>query len=116
MKVERSIVVPAPPGAVWEALVKPERLATWLGADVELDARPGGRVVVADEDGERFGTVEVCEPGQLLVLRLWQPAQRLSGSRLEFVLDAEGEHTRVTVVESQLMMRDGRELAMGRHG
>ncbi|MGH9278539.1 MAG: SRPBCC family protein [Acidimicrobiales bacterium] len=118
MKVERSIELPAPPGEVWLALVEPDRLASWFGGHVELDARPGGRVVVADEDGERWGTVESFEPGQRLVLRLWQRGESLTGSRLAFVLEGDGDGTRLTVVESQSVLGGGgaRPFAMGRRG
>ena len=102
MRVERTVVLPAPPREVWPALADADRLSSWIGAEVELDGRPGGRVVVADEDGERWGTVERFEPGSALVLRLWRRAAGLSGTRLEFTLEDIDEGTRLTVVESQL--------------
>ena len=102
MRVERTVVLPAPPEEVWPALADAGRLASWLGGQVELDGRLGGRVVVADEDGERWGTVERFEPGRALVLRLWRRAAGLSGTRLEFTLDHAEGGTRLTVVESQI--------------
>lgn len=107
MRVERSIVLPAPPDDVWRAVAEPDRLASWFGGDVELDARPGGRVVVADEDGDRWGTVEAIQPGHRLVLRLWQQATSLTGTRLEFILDGDETGTRLTVVETQLVLGAG---------
>lgn len=102
MRVRRTVVLPAAPEDVWPALTDPSRLARWLDAEVELDSRQGGRVVVVDEDGERWGTVEWFEPGRMLVLRLWEKADRLSGSRVEFTLDTVGDGTRLTVVESRI--------------
>jgi uncharacterized protein YndB with AHSA1/START domain len=102
MKVERTIVLPAPPADVWEAVAEPERLASWFGGHVELEGRPGGRVVLSDEDGERWGTVESFEPQRRLVLRLWERATRLSGTRVAFSLDPDDEGTRLTVVESSI--------------
>ena len=108
MRIERTIVLPATPDEVWPALTEPSRLARWLDADVEIDSRQGGRVVVVDEDGERWGTVEWFEPGRMLVLRLWEKADRLSGSRVEFTLDEVDDGTRLTVVESRIDSgRDG---------
>jgi len=103
VKVERTIVLPAPHDAVWLAVADADRLASWWGGRVELDARPGGRVVVDDEDGERWGTVETFEPGRRMVLRLWQRpglAERLTGTRVELVLEAAEDGTRLTVLES----------------
>jgi uncharacterized protein YndB with AHSA1/START domain len=102
MRIERSVVLPASPEEVWPALTEPERLAGWLDADVELDSRQGGRVVVVDEDGERWGTVEWYEPFRMLVLRLWERTDRLSGSRVEFTLDGVEDGTLLTVVESRI--------------
>lgn len=100
MKVERTVLLPASPEDVWRALVEPDRLATWFGGRVELDGRAGGRVVLADDGGERWGTVETFEPGRLLVLRLWERSDGLTGSRVEFSLDEADGGTRLTVVES----------------
>jgi len=102
MRIERTVVLPASPEEVWPALTESGRLASWLDAEVELDGRLGGRVVVVDEGGERWGTVEWFEPGRMLVLRLWEKADRLCGSRLEFTLDGVEDGTRLTVVESRI--------------
>ena len=102
MRVERSVVLPAPREDVWRALTEPDRLASWFGGHVELEGRPGGRVVLSDDDGERWGTVESFEPGRLLVLRLWERSARLTGTRVAFSLDPTDGGTRLTVVESPI--------------
>ena len=107
MRVTRSIVLPASPEDVWPALADPERLARWLGGRVELEGRPGGRVVLADDDGLRWGTVERFEPGRLLALRLWTRTRGLAGTRIEFVLEGAEGGTRLTVVESQITTPHG---------
>ena len=102
MRVTRSIVLPASPDEVWPALADEERLAGWLGGRVELEGRPGGRVVLNDDDGLRWGTVERFEPGHALALRLWERSEGLSGTRVEFILEDDEAGTRLTVVESRI--------------
>ncbi|HEX2048717.1 MAG TPA: SRPBCC domain-containing protein [Acidimicrobiales bacterium] len=103
----RSVVLPAPPDEVWPALADPERLAAWLGGEVELEGRAGGRVVLADDDGLRWGTVELFQPCRVLALRLWERSAGLSGTRIEFTLDGVEEGTRLTVVETVLASPGG---------
>ena len=105
--VEREVVVPAPPEQVWPAVTEAEEISAWFGAEVELDARPGGRGAARWADGtERPLVVEDVEPGQRLAFR-WLPFQRTAegrvvpvpSSRVEIELDAVPEGTRIRVVE-----------------
>lgn len=105
--VEREVTVPAPPGEVWPALTRADEVSAWFGADVELDARPGGRGVFRWSDGtERDVVVEEVEPGRKLAFR-WLPFQRtaegdvvtLPSTRVEITLDPVPDGTRVRVVE-----------------
>jgi uncharacterized protein YndB with AHSA1/START domain len=107
MRVIRSVVLPARPDEVWPALTEPDRVAGWFGGRVELEARPGGRVVLDDDDGLRWGTVELFQPGRVLALRLWERSNGLSGTRIEFTLDGVDEGTRLTVVESMITSPHG---------
>jgi len=94
---------------VWEAVVGDA--SSWFGAEVAIDPRPGGTVSVRDDDGERRGTVEVCEPHRTLAFRVWtSPLDGpMAGSRVEIHLEPLDEaHTSLTVVETQL---SGRALA-----
>jgi uncharacterized protein YndB with AHSA1/START domain len=107
-QVERSVVLEAPASKVWELLVDDGELSGWMGADVEIDARSGGRVRVRDEDGERRGTVEVFEPERELAFRVWSPPSEagMEGSRVELTLEPlDDEHTVLTVTETQLASR-----------
>ena len=71
-------VLDAPPERVWAALVEPDQVRRWLGAEhVEVDTRPGGRVVVRWSDRESMeGVVEAMEPPRLLSYS-WQEHGRL---------------------------------------
>src|SRR3954468_21835181 len=97
--VEPSIVLDVPAAPVGEALI--EDPSDWFDADVEIEARPGGRVRV----DERRGTVETFEPGRELAFRVWTPPP-VEGSRVDFVLEPlDDEHTVLTVTETKLSAR-----------
>jgi len=53
--VSKSVTVPAPIDAVYEALVDPKLLASWLDATVSFDARIGGKMSILWAGGEHVG-------------------------------------------------------------
>ena len=98
-RIERSIVLPAPPDVVWEALLDEEQLASWFG-DLRLEPRFGGALTFIDDDGaERRGVVEHVDPGHRLAFRWWDGG---AGSRVELFIDEADDGTRLTVVETGL--------------
>ena len=50
-QLDRTIVIGAPPDAVFRYFTDPARWAAWWGAGSTIDARPGGRVYVRHPDG-----------------------------------------------------------------
>jgi uncharacterized protein YndB with AHSA1/START domain len=113
--ISKTVALPATPDDVWRALTSPEELSAWLGEVVELDARPGGSVIIRDAAGTlRRGIVEAAEVGRLLVVR-WR---RLEGSgtglqvggatRVSFELEGEADATRLTVREEQVPLATSR--------
>jgi uncharacterized protein YndB with AHSA1/START domain len=111
----KTVVLPAARDDVWRALTSPDELAAWFGEVLELDARPGGSLIIRDGSGAtRRGIVETAEPGRALVVR-WR---RLDGSgsslhvggatRVAFELEAEGDSTRLTVREEQVPLATSR--------
>jgi|SRR5215468_10020164 len=107
-EVEREVIVPAPPGAVWPAVANPDEMSRWFGADAELDLRPGGPGVFRWPDGtERPVVVEEVDPERRLAFR-WLPFQRTAGggvvplpsTRVLITLDEVPGGTRVRVVEA----------------
>ena len=95
MTVEREIVVPEEPDAVWESLTDPKRLEEWFATEVEFDARPGGAGVFRWGDGdERHAVVREVEEAERLVLD-WD-----DGGTVVLELEPVVEGTRVRVVES----------------
>jgi uncharacterized protein YndB with AHSA1/START domain len=104
--VRRSILVPAPPGEVWAALTDRERLRAWFGADVEVDARPGGDVRATWPGGGRsVGSVEAADEPARLVFR-WRRidgvgfhAQVGGATRVTFDVEPAREGSTVSVTE-----------------
>jgi uncharacterized protein YndB with AHSA1/START domain len=105
--VEREITIPAAPAEVWPAVTESDELSSWFGAEVELEAQPGGRGVFRWPDGaERHVVVEDVEPERRLAFR-WLPFQRtgdgdtvpVPSTRVEIILDPVPDGTRVRVIE-----------------
>jgi uncharacterized protein YndB with AHSA1/START domain len=85
-RVDRELILRAPPDQVWAALADPERLGAWLGARVDIDLRPGGAASFHFDDGEsRRGVVQQVEEGHTLSFTWWPVARPL------------GEQTTVTI-------------------
>lgn len=100
--VTRSVVLDAAPAEVWEAITDEGLLSEWLAPEVELDPREGGEVVCRYEDGEeRRGEVELIEEAERLAFSWWR--QGAGPSRVELLVDAVAEGTRLTVVETGLV-------------
>lgn len=105
--VTRTAVFDAPAHDVWSALTRPDELGDWFGEILELELRPRGRIAERDRDGAVWrGLVEAIEPERRLAIR-WRRYAEAEGTpttgparRVEFVLEPEGERTRVTVIES----------------
>jgi uncharacterized protein YndB with AHSA1/START domain len=113
--ITKTVTLPATAAEVWRALTAPEELSAWLGEVVELDARPGGSVILRDASGSiRRGIVEEAEPHRLLVVR-WR---RLDGAgttlqvgdatRVSFELEDDGGSTRLTVREERVPLATSR--------
>ena len=106
-QIERETVINAPVERVWELITEAEHLGRWFGnAGAEIDLRPGGEVTLTwDGHGTSHGRVEVVEPPHSFAFR-WMRADELGEFRednstlVEFSLHAEGDGTRLRVVES----------------
>lgn len=97
--VTRAVVLEAPPQQVWEALTDPDALSEWLAPEVEIEVQEGGEVRCRFDDGEqRRGEVELVEEAERLAFHWWRDGA--GPSRVEFVLDAVADGTRLTVIET----------------
>jgi len=67
-QLDRTIVIGAPPAAVFRYFTDSSRWAAWWGEGSTIDARPGGRVLVRYPGGvEAAGeVVEVSAPSRIV--------------------------------------------------
>ena len=101
--VERELVVDAGREQVWRAVADAARLGEWLGAEVDLDLRPGGAASFRFDDGEaRRGVVVQVAPGRSLTFTWWPVDEHLgSQSTVTISLDALDEvRTRLRIRET----------------
>jgi uncharacterized protein YndB with AHSA1/START domain len=108
-KIERETVINAPVERVWELITEAEHVGRWFGdAGAEIDLRPGGAMVLRWADaGTSRGRVVAVEPRTRFAYR-WAPFKDPGGEEpvegnstlVEFTLQAEGDATRLRVVES----------------
>jgi uncharacterized protein YndB with AHSA1/START domain len=111
-RIEREVLIEAPLEVVWEVVTDPEHVGGWFGDSAEIDLRPGGEAVLTWEKyGSALAVVERVEPPYMFSFRWARPlgaAPREGNSTLvEFSLSAEGESTRLRVVESGFTALEG---------
>ena len=104
-RIERKILIDAPVDVVWAVVTEPEHISEWFRDSIELDLRPGGEAVLVWDGRQTVrGQVERLEPPHFFAFR-WvvAPGPEVTDDNttlVEFSLSAEGEGTRLTVVES----------------
>jgi uncharacterized protein YndB with AHSA1/START domain len=111
-RIEREIRIDAPIDVVWAVVTEPEHIATWFSDEAEIDVRPGGdgRLVWQMKATNREVAVnlrvERLEPPHAFSFRWDYPddAQPTASNAalVEFALEADGESTRLRLVESGL--------------
>ena len=112
--VERQVTLPVDLEEAWDLLTRPDDLAGWLGAEVELDPTPGRAGRVIDHDGTvRHLVVDEVHVGQRLSWH-WSPAEAPAQvTEVEICLVPAPEGTTVRVVEAA---RPGASVAQVRAG
>jgi uncharacterized protein YndB with AHSA1/START domain len=110
-RIEREIVIKAPVDVVWAVVTEPEHISGWFSDSVEIDLTPGGTLALHWEGhGTRHGRVERVEPPHFFsfrwVLRPDEDITEGNSTLVEFTISAEGEATRLTVVETGFRERE----------
>lgn len=101
MQIEREVTLPTDVDAAWHLLSRPDDLAAWLGAEVDLDLSPGAAGIVVDHDGTtRRLVVDEVDAGRRVSWTWWPDDEAEAASRVEITLLPLAEGTAVRVVES----------------
>jgi uncharacterized protein YndB with AHSA1/START domain len=94
-RIEREVLLPAPPEVVWDAVTSDG----WLAERVSLDLRPGGEARFESADRVRTGWIEdVSAPERL---SFWWSDDDEPASRVELRIEAREEITRLRIVETR---------------
>jgi uncharacterized protein YndB with AHSA1/START domain len=101
-RVEREILIDAPPDVVWSVITEPEHVGSWFSDSAAIDLRPGGELILTwDEHGPVYWRVEKIDPPHFVSFHwLRSELDEDSSTLVEFSLTEEGEGTRLRVVES----------------
>ena len=107
-RIEREIRIAASPETVFDHWVDPVRLATWMGRDVTVDARPGGsyRIDYNGSDVASGAFVELERPRRLVLTWGWEaPGDPTppGASLVEVTLEPDGDGTVLRLVHSRLV-------------
>jgi uncharacterized protein YndB with AHSA1/START domain len=103
-RIERTVELAHPPGAVWAALTTAEGLRAWFGDEAEIDLRPGGaaRMTFGAAHTVQMRVERVEEPAVFGFT--WQIAELPDDdprrTYVEFTLEPDGAGTRLRVVET----------------
>jgi uncharacterized protein YndB with AHSA1/START domain len=106
--IERDVLIDAPVETVWSIVTEPEQIARWFADQAEVDLRPGGELLLKfGADAEGAGVVERVERPTLFSFRWVSPEETRDMAAaaghytlVEFRLRAEGQGTRLSVVET----------------
>ena len=101
-RIDRTIVIGAPPPAVFRYFTDSTRWAAWWGAGSTIDARPGGRVFIKYPGGNEASgeVVDVAPPSRIVFTYGYNSGTPIGpgGSRVTIELEkiAQGTRLRLT--------------------
>ena len=105
-RIEREVVVAAPPERVWEIITRAEHVGVWFGDSAEVDLRPGGTIVFRWEKyGTQYAIIEKIDEPRSFSYR-WKPGVTDEkpgdddSTLVEFTLTPHEGQTRLRVVET----------------
>ena len=102
--IEREAELMATPEQIWERITDSSMISEWMGGDVEIEPRPGGRITFSPEAGpEVWGTVEEVVEHERIQWS-WRTDEG-QPSLIEFELSPADDGTIVIVRETLLPWR-----------
>jgi uncharacterized protein YndB with AHSA1/START domain len=106
--IEREVQLPNPPVEVWEAVIDPARLGEWVGGELEVSLRPGGRGSFRSPDGgARRLIVLHVDHRRELSFSWWPETDARAASTVTITIDeddAGGSTVRVHETRAQAML------------
>ena len=100
----KELAIEAPPEAVWEFLVDPDKAVLWMGQEASFEPRPGGlyRVEIIPENTAAGEFVELDPPRRLVFTWGWEPGGQgsmpVGSSTVEIELVPDGDGTMLNFV------------------
>ena len=117
--VEVETRIAASPETVFDFFIDPDRMIQWMGRSAELEPLPGGifRCDINGRDVASGEYVEVDRPRRVVFTWGWEGEDSVTepgSSRVEILLEAEGDGTHLRLIHSELPSADAAE--RHRHG
>jgi len=101
---------------LWAALTREDQLGRWLGAQVSIQPKVGGVILLRWPGGERMnGAILRCEPPRLLEYS-WQENQDEPESTVTFEISSDGSGAVLVLEHRRLDPRSVVGFAAGWHG
>ena len=114
--IEREVLIEAPVQVVWGVVTEPDQIVRWFSDSAKIDLHPGGAGELSWDQAAAAKPmtvqlrVEAVEPPSRFSFRWCHPEGAEPGPDnsvlVEFTLSAEGDNTRLRVVESGLAALD----------
>ncbi len=102
LMVIRTVTLATSLEGAWRLLVDDDELSAWFGADVALDARPGGTSRFVQPDGTvRTGVVDTVEPLRRLGFVWWDVDEPDAVSAVQLSLEETAGQVKLTVTETR---------------
>jgi uncharacterized protein YndB with AHSA1/START domain len=99
--VRRTLDLDCSADALWRLVTSPHELAGWLGRDVVLDLRAGGRGRLTDDNGSaRTLAVREVLDGERLAFAWWPEDDEQAASEVVFAIEPAEHGSRLVITET----------------